>query len=363
MASKRIQRSLFALAMALDTMFYLLVVSLPFVVALIICTLAPICSALFFLYSFDSSSKAGSVLKQERVTVTASQRGTALAREQGTHLAMLLLCCLSLSFAQGVFRTGFPAASARLPWTLIISSAVLTIVGVAAVDLFLLQRLPSKTLPRLFFPVVVIACLAMPFFVSQDASIAHFFTFAGCFLLMVYLYSEVDAANPGRHLPTQVFALGIIASNIGCILGIVFGNMAGSTSTTAVVGLLYAAVCLALCLCRELRKSSVESERFLPVAKSGEKYNIFRIPAEPGMTMIDSISRQCHGAAIQYALSTREEEVLRYLVRGKSAKSIASSTYISYNTTKTHMSHIYQKLGIHTREAMIQLVESITINE
>ena len=48
-------------------------------------------------------------------------------------------------------------------------------------------------------------------------------------------------------------------------------------------------------------------------------------------------------------LSGSEIRVLRYLPTNLSAREIASELYVSPNTVKTHMHHLYAKLGTHRR--------------
>jgi DNA-binding CsgD family transcriptional regulator len=180
---------------------------------------------------------------------------------------------------------------------------------------------------------------------------------------MIYAYSEIDATKAKRHLPIQVFAFGVISLDLGGILGIAFRHKFAGVLPMATVGVIYAAVCLGVCVYRELVRLDSEDERFAARRGSGDEDRLFVSPVGPTMSMVDSISRQCHETARQYALSSREEEVLAYLVRGKSAKTIADNTYISYNTIKTHMSHIYHKMNIHSREEMIQIVESVSLEE
>jgi LuxR family maltose regulon positive regulatory protein len=48
-------------------------------------------------------------------------------------------------------------------------------------------------------------------------------------------------------------------------------------------------------------------------------------------------------------LSETEIRVLRYLPTNLSAPEIASELYVSPNTVKTHMHHLYAKLGTHRR--------------
>ncbi len=54
-------------------------------------------------------------------------------------------------------------------------------------------------------------------------------------------------------------------------------------------------------------------------------------------------------------LSKREEEILSYLTRGYRYREIANALFISYDTVRTHIKHIYRKLHVRSRsEAIIK---------
>lgn len=55
----------------------------------------------------------------------------------------------------------------------------------------------------------------------------------------------------------------------------------------------------------------------------------------------------------EQSLSTRELEILRALATGSSNKELANQLFISEATVKTHLIHIYQKLGVDTRTAAV----------
>jgi DNA-binding NarL/FixJ family response regulator len=57
---------------------------------------------------------------------------------------------------------------------------------------------------------------------------------------------------------------------------------------------------------------------------------------------------------LQYNLSERETEILKYLVKGYSYKMIASSCHISLDTVRGHIRNIYAKLHVNCgREAVV----------
>jgi DNA-binding NarL/FixJ family response regulator len=56
---------------------------------------------------------------------------------------------------------------------------------------------------------------------------------------------------------------------------------------------------------------------------------------------------------LQYNLSEREAEVIKYLVKGYSYKMIAATCYISLDTVRGHIRNIYTKLHVNCgREAV-----------
>jgi ATP/maltotriose-dependent transcriptional regulator MalT len=60
-------------------------------------------------------------------------------------------------------------------------------------------------------------------------------------------------------------------------------------------------------------------------------------------------------------LSPRELELLQLLARGRSNKEIAAELFISQSTVKTHLIHIYDKLGVDNRTAAIDRARGIRL--
>ena len=59
-----------------------------------------------------------------------------------------------------------------------------------------------------------------------------------------------------------------------------------------------------------------------------------------------------------YQLSKREKEVLIELVEGNPLKTIADKLFISLETVRTHVKHIYGKLHVANRtEAVIKAIQ------
>ena len=71
----------------------------------------------------------------------------------------------------------------------------------------------------------------------------------------------------------------------------------------------------------------------------------------------ETVGRVHDAIVLRYGLSPREREVMELLVRGYSTDRIGKDLRISYHTVKTHVYHIYQKVGVHAQQELIDLVE------
>jgi LuxR family maltose regulon positive regulatory protein len=58
-------------------------------------------------------------------------------------------------------------------------------------------------------------------------------------------------------------------------------------------------------------------------------------------------------------LSDSEIRVLRYLPTNLSAPQIASELNVSHNTIRTHMRHLYAKLGTHRRSEAVERARTL----
>jgi LuxR family maltose regulon positive regulatory protein len=56
---------------------------------------------------------------------------------------------------------------------------------------------------------------------------------------------------------------------------------------------------------------------------------------------------------LEEPLTRRERDVLRLLAAGQSSPEIARTLYVEVNTVKTHLKHLYDKLGVHSRDQAV----------
>lgn len=81
---------------------------------------------------------------------------------------------------------------------------------------------------------------------------------------------------------------------------------------------------------------------------------------EPGVVAESpevAFQARCDAIAEEYRLTPREREVFAMLARGRNREYIQEKLVVSRNTVKAHVRHVYEKLGIHSHQELIDLVE------
>lgn len=68
--------------------------------------------------------------------------------------------------------------------------------------------------------------------------------------------------------------------------------------------------------------------------------------------------RTCRGIAELYKLSPRETEIFFLIAKGRNAEYVQQKLVISMHTAKTHIANIYHKLGVHSSQEMLSLIET-----
>ncbi len=65
---------------------------------------------------------------------------------------------------------------------------------------------------------------------------------------------------------------------------------------------------------------------------------------------------RCEQLAQEYGLTERETEMLQLIGKGKTRSQIEQELFLSQNTVKTHIRHLYAKLDVHSKEEVYELI-------
>ena len=75
-----------------------------------------------------------------------------------------------------------------------------------------------------------------------------------------------------------------------------------------------------------------------------------------------ALRARCSVLAKEEGLTERELDILFFLCKGRTAGYIGDELFISKNTAKVHISHIYNKTGIHSQQELMSHVDSIEVD-
>ena len=139
----------------------------------------------------------------------------------------------------------------------------------------------------------------------------------------------------------------IVGISTACLLG---GQLAGSIAATFISNApLSSSLCVFLLLSSSLYLTSDKNLKF--------GWGSFR-PGECCNERCSATKNACELIASESGLSKRETEVMQLMAAGATRKEIAETLILSEETVKSHASSLYQKLGIHSKKELANLVES-----
>lgn len=171
-------------------------------------------------------------------------------------------------------------------------------------------------------------------------------------ILMYYLLVAFSSRNTSCAIP--VMAWGATMSSWGTLLGANFGKLANRAdlspflAATSVAIVLFGVICYIVFVQQKLNFSAIIEGITPPMPTRS-------VDTLSGETI--SLQERCEELGRMHGLTEREQEVLEYLARGRDVPFIQEELVVSYNTVKTHVSHIYAKLGVHSRQELIDFVE------
>ncbi|WP_326439386.1 helix-turn-helix transcriptional regulator [Adlercreutzia shanghongiae] len=334
------------LAIGLGAPAYLVMNLLPFPFNIGLLCASPLISlGIFYLLEQDEDVVASAFVPLEdslqRARWTASYKGIAVA--------------YGIVFGLGIGSTTQIAESDPLYSGI----AVVLALGAAAawfVARFLGERIQKASSFRFLFPVLIIALIPMAFLQGMP-SVACNLLLLGC-----YVFFEAIGINLALVLAKQQRAsrIQLVAVSQACIyLGLALGHGVGlaATSTGAMNYSMLSVAALGLVILLAL---FITFAPLSPLA-GHELKNAATLEADVAVTEKDAVGfwrKHCERIAQEAGLSARETEVFLLLAKGRGIEHIQNKLNISSHTVKTHTYNIYRKMGIGSREELLDLVET-----
>lgn len=234
-------------------------------------------------------------------------------------------------------------------WATAFAGAILVYMALRRPGLF-----DMRTMTRTCLIAAGVALVMLPLATTGFAQVVSFLTKLAYVWFTVFVIAMLANLAYRFDLPSlRLFAIARACSEGGIFLGVMLREAVGRSSVTldvvilssaAVIGALIVGVCVLI-----WRSEKAVNDDWGAAGinlESGERV------ASPRERMI----KRCERMAEEYGLTEREREMLLLIGQGKTRTQIEQELFLSQNTVKTHIRHLYGKLGVHSKEEACALI-------
>ncbi|WP_162610960.1 helix-turn-helix transcriptional regulator [Gordonibacter sp. An230] len=233
-------------------------------------------------------------------------------------------------------------------------SSLLLYVVLLVVALALPKNIDLGRIYQVAIPISAVSFLLLPLVWNSAGGIVNSFANLGFMLALLVLTCLVvglarDTGAPVFSLLGVAYATAYLSQWGGMIVGFCNASSIGR-GTLALTAIALVSVYLLTVLSLALFKD----KGFRGFEDDGAA------PAEDRLRGVQvegaSCGERCDEIAEAYGFTEREREIVRYLGQGNTIHAVSKRLYISESTVKYHVKSIYQKLEIHTRQELIDMI-------
>lgn len=324
---------------ALSLILYFIVTLTPSFLALPLAAGFFLVSAIFVKKSLDvhptpSWEYSHPVFKESLRRMAHPVLGTSI-------LSFMAGLMLQISGQQEISLSSFQQTS-------LITSAI-AVVFLLLPALLIKKPLNMGRMYAIALPLSAAGFLLLPLIWNAAGGIVNSLAQLGAMVAGIILWCMLAETSRDTKLsPHLLFALALACTNASQLVGTLIGLMnaetlqKGDIVLTAVA--LVAAYLIFMVALFLFKDKSLKGEEEFVHEKSGhtEKY----------------LFERCDVIAAEHQFTPRESEIFLLLAQGFTIPVISEKLFVSENTVKSHVKSIYQKLDVHVRSELIELVNA-----
>lgn len=283
------------------------------------------------------------------------------------------ICACGVGIADSLSRQAFMAVSGISPHelfhpSLLISSIVLSALLIS----FMLLRKDKaiKELYKLVTFLIAASIVFLPAFTTgSTANEGALLAIVGYNTFNIFIWILLADISYNFKIPAvAVFGMGWGMLTVGATFGEVLGGTACSLfeMTPQAVSLITGiAVLMVFAVCTFVFKDDdlMDLNEMAPLVDSAGSAVGRMLEEEDGATQTDQPQRRFYECCMQLArtkgLTPRETEILLLFAKGRTNTRIQEELYISKGTVTTHLQHIYRKTGVHSKQELLDMIESM----
>lgn len=226
----------------------------------------------------------------------------------------------------------------------------------------------TRTIYKAAICVMAFFFMLLPVFTSaQDVESVLALAGYGTFNVLIWMLLAEISSNY-RLSSTEVFGIGWGMVTLGVLLGSIAGNIVDRFApfTPQFLSLIALIATMAVLLSflfvfresdlialTEEPESEAESAEDRALASSSD------VPPAASDNPRPRFQDRCLEVAAAFELSPKETEVMILFAKGRSAARIQEELFISKGTVSTHLRHIYQKMDVHSKQEMLDVIEGV----
>lgn len=235
----------------------------------------------------------------------------------------------------------------------VLAGAVLIVLALVRTD-----TLDVRFLARVCFPLALVGIVMFmlsPLLGVAGGLVVSFLLKLAYVWFTIFMLLQLANISYRYEVPAlKLFAIARALSELGIFLGIITRRTIthyDALSAPFVLEVMGVLGILLVCLCAWLwqREKSVNTDWGAAGIHVGAQQHIAGAR--------ERFMARCDDVAEKYGLTEREKEIMALIAERKSRAEIEQQLFLSANTVKTHVRHLYTKLDVHSKAEVIALLE------
>ena len=203
---------------------------------------------------------------------------------------------------------------------------------------------------KVALPLSAAGFLLLPLIWDGAGGLANACAQLGTLVAGIILWCMTASIVRDTKLPAMLlFACALVCTNAAQLAGTTVGLLNAHTFGPGDLRL------TAVALVAVYLVAMVSMFLFKDKALPGEDVPDHQVPTAEGSVVM--LEDRCQMLTREHGLTPREAEILVHLGQGRTTRAISEKLVVSENTVKYHIKSIYQKLDVHSRDEVIDLIE------
>jgi DNA-binding CsgD family transcriptional regulator len=245
------------------------------------------------------------------------------------------------------------------PATIILGGvAIVASCSIRILDELFTHKISSKMQLKLFVLLAALCVFPLSFVTGNARYVFVFLIFLVFMFSFVAGFSSLSECVRLFELsPLRVLSYGNAYAFLGLLLGYLFAGFAFSRFVPDGIGVVLAFSALMLVY---IVTSTFLRGDYYPT--SNDATGGLENAASTSFASRNPWNARCEIVARRYHLSPRQTEVLHMLAKGRNISYIQEQLIISPYTAKAHVYNTYQKMGIHSRQELLNIIEQVDVD-